>query len=164
MFIVVYTTYFYYNRIIRKTFTMIPSGLDDNIIYLIGEFAKAFNDDLSANLKKSGLDVTGEQYTIMATLWYKDGITQKNISESINRDKTTVSRVIDGMIRKNLLVRTPSQLDKRERLIYLTEKGKSLQKQMVKVGGDLYIKVLKDIPDDEIKCTIEILKKMNSNL
>jgi DNA-binding MarR family transcriptional regulator len=71
---------------------MEPASLEDNIIYQTAKLTKLFQGRMEAAFKKAGFTITVEQFTILVLLWYRDGISQQEISEAIDRDKTTVSR------------------------------------------------------------------------
>jgi DNA-binding MarR family transcriptional regulator len=147
-----------------KPMTMIPTGLDDNIIYQTGRFAKNFNDLLTRSFKDAGYNITGEQFSILTVLWYADGVSQQHIASAIERDKTTISRVLDSMIKRNLLVRKPAIEDKREKLIFLTEEGKQLQSVLVQISGAMYLRAINGLSELEIRSILKLLHAMNQNL
>jgi DNA-binding MarR family transcriptional regulator len=68
------------------------------------------------------------------------------------------------MIKKNLLVKVPDQLDKRNKLIYLTDKGRSLQEDMIKSTGIVYMDAIEKLSEKDIKSVTGILQKMKNNL
>ena len=142
---------------------MEPTSLHSNIIYQAGSFTKIFQDQMRSEFRNAGFNVTNEQFSILAQLWYQDGISQQDIASVVGRDKTTVSRVIDNMIKNNLIRKTTGS-DKRQRLIYLTEHGKSVQHQLVTISGNLYMKAINDIPSSELLQAINVLTKMTNNL
>lgn len=143
---------------------MKPAGLDQNIIFLCAEFSHRFSQVLAAEFKQHNIDITAEQFSILVVLWYKEGISQKEISEKLNRDKTTVTRVLMNMKKNKLIRQVTDTADNRSNLIYLTTKGKEIQKAGVKVSGELYLKVLKAIPQAQLLTSINVLQKMTQSL
>lgn len=146
--------------LVVDTTNMKPEGLDQNIIYLSAEFAHRFSQVLAAAFKQHNIDITAEQFSILVVLWYRDGISQKEISEHLNRDKTTITRVLMNMKKNKLIKQVTDAEDNRSNLIYLTAKGKEIQKAGVQVSGQLYMKVLKGIPQDQLLTGINVLQKM----
>lgn len=142
------------------TTNMKPEGLNQNIIYLSAEFAHRFSQVLAAAFKQQNIDITAEQFSILVVLWYRDGISQKEISEQLNRDKTTITRVLMNMKKNKLIKQVMDAEDNRSNLVYLTAKGKAIQKAGVQVSGQLYMKVLKDIPQAQLLTGISVLQKM----
>ena len=140
-----------------------PSGLHDNPIYQTAEFTKSFQSIVKRAFIEAGFDVTLEQFTILTHLWYQDGQMQQELAQAVGRDKTTISRVINSMISRQLIQRIPGK-DKRERRIHLTQKGKTIQDQLVAISGNLYLKALEGVSEEELHGFLEVLKRMNQNL
>lgn len=141
-----------------------PQSFEDNVIYLIGEITRLTHKRVSSIFLKHQFDVTVEQFGVLAVLWYQEGINLQTLSERLNRDKTTITRIIQNMIKKNLLVKVPDQMDKRNKLVYLTEKGKKLQKIMIDSTGVVYTDTLKNVSASDVKIITKVLQKMKNNL
>ncbi len=143
---------------------MTPTGLHDNIIYQSGRFTKLFSEQMTENFRKHGYQITNEQFGVLTVLWYKDGISQKEIAQAIERDKTTISRVLDSMIKRDLLKREESSVDKRTKLIFLTSKGKQMQNELVAIGGKMYLQAIEGITEEELKTTLQTIQKLTDNI
>jgi DNA-binding MarR family transcriptional regulator len=141
-----------------------PKSLDENIIFQIGETSKLVHEKVTAIFRKRGFNVTVEQFGVLVLLWYKEGVKQQDIADGLKRNKTTITRIIENMINSNLIVKVPDQLDKRNKLIYLTQKGKALQKEMVEASGLVYYQTLNNITHKDIEKCLVILKQMKKNL
>jgi len=141
-----------------------PKSLDENIIYQIGETSRLVHKRVTAIFSERGFNVTVEQFGVLALLWYKEGVKQQDIADGLKRNKTTITRIIKNMINRNLIVKVPDQLDKRNKLIYLTQKGKALQKEMVQSSGLVYYQTLNNITSKDIEKCLVILKQMMKNL
>jgi len=140
-----------------------PESLDENIIYQIGETSRLAHKRVTAIFSERGFDVTVEQFGVLALLWYKEGVKQQDIADGLKRNKTTIARIVKNMINHNLIVKVPDQLDKRNKLIYLTQKGKALQKEMVESAGLVYYQALTNISSKNIEKCLEILKQIRDN-
>ena len=68
------------------------------------------------------------------------------------------------MERNDLVVRLPSETDKRINLLYLTNKGKKLQSILIKVVLDTSEKAAKSISEEELKITKKVLNQIKINL
>ena len=141
-----------------------PTSFEDNVIYLIGEIARLSHKRVSGIFAKNQFDVTVEQFGILVLLWYEEGINQQSIANHLNRDKTTITRVVQNMIKKSLIVKIPDQVDKRNKLIYLTEKGRSLNNEMIKSTAVVYKDALKKISKSDLKTSTKFLQRMKNNL
>ena len=143
---------------------MKPSSLNDNIIWLCGEFSHRFSLALNRRFSENGIDITPEQFSILVVLWYRDGITQKEISEQLNRDKTTIARVVNNMKKTGTVKHIAAPVDKRAKLIYLTKKGRALQENALKISGAMYMGVLQGAKPKQLQTTIKLLQQMLSQL
>lgn len=141
-----------------------PKSLDENIIYQIGETSRLVHKRITAIFSERGFDVTVEQFGVLALLWYKEGVKQQDIADGLKRNKTTITRIVENMINRNLIVKVPDQLDKRNKLIYLTQKGKALQKEMVESSGLVYYQTISNITSKDIDKCLVILIQMMKNL
>lgn len=141
-----------------------PRSLEQNVVYLAGEFAHRFHKALTGAFRANGLNLTVEQFSILALLWYGDGINQQEISERLGRDKTTVARVLNTMEKNQLIQRMIDPRDTRGKLVTLTTKGKSLQKKAVRLSGQWYAKCVGSLTSAEEKAGIAVLLKMMNSL
>lgn len=79
-------------------------------------------------LATSGIDsFNGAQGRILYVLWQNDEISISNLSTQTSLANTTLTAMLDRMESMGLIVRKPDSKDRRNRLIALTEKAKSLQ-------------------------------------
>ncbi|WP_085981979.1 MarR family transcriptional regulator [Paenibacillus sp. OSY-SE] len=58
-------------------------------------------------------DITLEQWGILNTLWTKDGITIRELSEKVNKDHTNITRIVDKLETKEWIIRSPHPEDRR---------------------------------------------------
>lgn len=69
----------------------------------------------------------GAQGRILYVLWQNDNISISSLSSQTSLANTTLTAMLDRMESIGLIVRKPDPGDRRNRLIALTEKAKSLQ-------------------------------------
>jgi len=89
---------------------------------------QAFEGYASAHILQQGLTLS--QFDILVTLGNSQGMTPKELVEKTLITKGTLTGVVDRLLIKGLVKRTPSTLDGRSQIITLTKKG---QKQFEKV-------------------------------
>jgi len=143
---------------------MKPDSLENNIIFLCGEFSHLFHHALTAMFKKHRIPVSVEQFSILALLFYKNGINQQEISGLLNRDKTTVARVIVKMEKSKLIVRMTDRKDNRGKLIYLTDEGERVQEKAVECSAKLYHRAIRNLKPPELKTSLKVMTRMLKNV
>lgn len=72
-------------------------------------------------------ELTPSQFALLAFLWQQDGLTQVELAEKGQIDRSTVGGLIDRLERDGLLERRQHPQDRRAYRIYLTDQGKSME-------------------------------------
>ena len=73
--------------------------------------------------KKMNIDLTPEQWILLDMLYLQGEMTQKEIGNSSFKDAPTISRIIDNLVKKQLVYRVSQEADRRKSLISLSPKG-----------------------------------------
>nr|MBN2277384.1 MarR family transcriptional regulator [candidate division Zixibacteria bacterium] len=109
-------------------------------------------------------DFTFEQAMVLFILRMEEGLKIGEIAERTDRDRTTTSRMINGLEKKNLVVRVPDQNDSRQKLIYLTRQAKDQMTSMDTLRKQFAAEVFRDIGKKDILKAAEILHKIADNI
>jgi len=72
-------------------------------------------------------DLTPPQFGLLAFLWQEDGLTQAELSEKGQIDRTTLGGLVDRLEKIALVERRRHPQDRRAYKIHLTERGKELE-------------------------------------
>ena len=75
-------------------------------------------------------DVTLAQMNVLSAIARQTGRDQSSIAEEIGADKATLASVLTRLEAASLIRRTISKADQRQKLLYLTAKGKRLVDKM----------------------------------
>ena len=88
--------------------------------------------------KMAGIDLTARQYVVLVTAGQQDGASQQDIIDATGIDRSTVSQIMQTMIRKGLLKRKRTKEDARAYAITVTEHGRDVLKtsEMIVTGVD----------------------------
>ncbi|NMA69612.1 MAG: winged helix-turn-helix transcriptional regulator [Desulfitobacterium sp.] len=132
--------------------------------YKIDLVARLIAQRLSQNFKAHNFDVTIEQWRILLYLWKQDGQSQNSLALSTQKDEPSVSRILNNMEKHDLVVRKRHPSDRRTNLIYLTEKGRNLQDDLMAIGSLTNKEATEGISSEELKQCIETLNKVINNL
>ncbi len=109
-------------------------------------------------------DVTSAEYPILIALNQNNGITQEELSSHLYLDKSAVTRVIQSLIEKGFVTKSKDERDLRCNRIYLTEKGREVQKP-IKAALDSWNNILMRHMEKEKQDIIyELLMRMAANV
>jgi DNA-binding MarR family transcriptional regulator len=113
---------------------------------------------------RHGLEITPEQWIVLARLWQRDGRSVSELSESTLRDRPTMSRILDSMEKTGLVARSVDREDARSRVVTLTREGKALRKKLVPVAMELVARLEAGIPEIDLLTTRRTLRRIFENL
>lgn len=137
---------------------------DDIYNIIIGRTSIIVNRSLLRSFRQQKLDITIEQWSILAILWEKDGCSQHELGLRTFREKAGVTRLIDKLEQQNLIVRVPDRKDRRIRFVYLTARGKSLKEKANEIVTATYIKAIKGIDEEDMAVCKNVLSAIYMNL
>ncbi|MDH6354967.1 DNA-binding MarR family transcriptional regulator [Dysgonomonas sp. PH5-45] len=105
--------------------------IDNDLEYIFpiinGKVSTAINRKMFRNFRKEGLDITPEQWSVLYFLWKEDGVLQQKLCEATFKDKPSMTRLIDNLVKQGFVFRLTPPNDRRSNLIYLTDKGRGIQ-------------------------------------
>ena len=124
----------------------------------------AYRQFLQCKLKEHKIGLTFEMLQVMGCLWKQDGINQQEITNITVKDKASMTYLIDNLTKRNLVKRQEDINDRRNKLIYLTDQGKSLKNKIQPFIDEMYQVAGKNIDIVLLKDCMEILNKVEKNL
>ena len=115
-------------------------------------------------LQQNGINVTPEQYLVLDILWEKQSLSQQNIADLIQKDKNSVTKIIDSLEKKNLVNRVVDQKDRRINKIELTQEGLALKKITTEVAINFMNDTINGIDDQDLDKFVEVMRRLKDNL
>ncbi|MEO9307527.1 putative Transcriptional regulator, MarR family protein [Nitrosotalea sinensis] len=136
---------------------------ENSIGFVVNATAKAFQRSFDVELRKN-VGVTLSQWRVVWALMTQPGLTQKELADKVGIEGATLVPIIDKMEKENLLKRKPDSNDRRANRIYLMPKSDSLWESMMDCAIKIRKSSTKNISDDEVRITLETLRKISKNL
>ena len=115
-------------------------------------------------LKETDCDLTFEQLMVLFILNGNEGQNISQIAERADRERTTISRMIDGLEKRNLVVRIPDKIDGRQKILYLTKLGKNRIDQLAPQQEAFHNIIYHNVRPAELNAALGILKRIADNL
>ena len=137
---------------------------DINLGMLIAQVHRLSTKKFVQNSHNSGIDISMDQWLVLGPIWENEGISQKEISEYCLKDKTSVTKIIDTLEKKNIVVRVPDQLDHRIKRVVLSNKGKKLFLEVIPVMELTRNQLREGITEKEVELLRSVLSKIYKNL
>lgn len=103
---------------------------------------------------------SGETHTLKA-IAENEGITQKELSELMYRTKGATSLMIDKLVKKGLVTKSPGRGDQRKTTLCLTEKGKHIHADHLKLDNDRLTTWFQNtqIPHEQLVIANQVVKE-----
>ena len=101
--------------------------LDNQICFRLYSAARLITQAYTPFLTTLG--ITYPQYLVLMVLWEQDSQPVNDIAHRLLLETNTVTPLLQRMERLGLIVRKKGERDKRQQIVSLTEKGRSLEEQ-----------------------------------
>lgn len=115
-------------------------------------------------LAKEGLsNIASSHGNILFQLSKVEKLSMRELAKKINRDKSTTTVLVRKLIKENLIAEEINENDKRNKNIYLTEKGKKYNSITAKISTCLLDTFYKGFSDKEKEEFVSYLNRIIDN-
>lgn len=108
--------------------------------------------------------VTLSQHYVIDALERKNELTMNELSAEVGLAMSTLTRIVDGLVRKGYISRYPSEHDRRKVCVTLTNEGTSLSKNLRDCSEAFWAKILESVPAEKKREMIDSFKIINDAL
>ncbi|MGZ9586481.1 MarR family winged helix-turn-helix transcriptional regulator [Paenibacillus marinisediminis] len=136
--------------------------LNDCIGFITNTASKKISDEFNNRIENSG--VTRVQWMALFFIGERDGIIQKELSQKMNVQESSVARLIDRMEKENLCLRIRDAEDRRIVRVHLTPLGEELRAKLLPIGQAFHDDATRGISQEELAVFEGVLHKMVRNL
>ena len=130
----------------------------------LGKTMKMIEIRIEDLLEEQGLDLSKMQFMVLKTVFNSQGISQNELAFYANRNKSSLTRLINTLEKKNYIARIPSKEDKRINQLFVTKQGE----QVLMAAKPHFLKMASllenGLTKEEIDATIKVLKKIQKNV
>lgn len=133
-------------------------------LYWVNRLSAMSRRELGLRFKAAGHDVSPEEWAILLLLWREDSQNPGEMSARTVRDPTTMTRLIDGMVRKGFVERRADTSDRRRSNICLTQMGRGLEPALIGLAKPMIEVGMAGISEEDLKTTVQVLTKMVANM
>ena len=115
-------------------------------------------------LKRRGIDLTPEQFLLVDLLWNQGPLSQQQLADQMQKDKNSVTKLVDAIERKGFVVRRQNRKDRRSNTLVLTEKANQLKPGAKLKGISILDQMLEGISEEELRAFLTTLRKLDVNM
>ncbi len=136
--------------------------------FLLNRASVALGKTLNNRLQEANIDLPHSQFVVLRGLYYRDGLSQLEISSLLFKDAAAIKRTIDNLEKKGYVERR--QIHSQKNNIFITDQGKAILPEALKVAQDVISKALADFDEEQaenlknsLNTTFENMEKLWGN-
>lgn len=118
----------------------------------------------SMMLKQNDVDLTPEQFLLIDLLWNLGPMSQQNLADTMHKDKNSITKLVDGLEKKQLVERQRDEKDRRSNMVVLTSKADGMKLEAKEKGISMLDDIIRGIPETELRSFLSTLDKITSNM
>ena len=134
------------------------------LAFLMQELRNLTRKYIQKKIKDHGINLTYEMLEVMGSLWRKDGLNQQEIADRTLRDKSSMTYLLDNLIKRKLVKRLADKNDRRNKLIFLTKEGLALKDILYPWVAEVYGLASEEIATGDLQNGLSLISRMVGNL
>jgi DNA-binding MarR family transcriptional regulator len=138
--------------------------LEDSLGYLVNRASRTIRQYLNQELRRRNFPVTGEQFAVLVHIWRRGGQTQQELGHELAKEKTTMTRMLNGLEGQDFIRREFDSRDGRIRRIYLTAKGQEVMEKLTALAGEVLTTAQMEVSPSELLTCKKVLRRVHQTL
>ena len=135
-----------------------------NYGFILESTAKKIKLELQRKFNEHEVDITVDQWVVLFELHQHGTQNQVSLCEHCAKDAPTITRIIELLVKKELIVREACTNDRRKYDISLSKKGKTLIQRLLPIVIEFRIQGWLNLNEKDIMHIERITKKIQDNL
>ena len=136
--------------------------LNDSIGLMLKTSAKAWERAAEIELKER-FGLSGGKWKIIVVLSLEEGITQKRLADMAFVEAPTMVPIIDKMEKEGYITRQPDPNDRRNNLIFMTDKSKKIVDPIIDCIVEIRDMALNKISKKDMEVGKKVLEQITKN-
>ncbi|MCP9767728.1 MarR family transcriptional regulator [Lacihabitans sp. LS3-19] len=132
--------------------------------FKIDSTIKRIRSFMQKNLSDGGIDLTVDQWVVLDHILPHPGISQNELGALTYKDAPTVTRILDILVKKNLIIRKMSDADRRKFILELTSTGLELHKKAFAIIAKSRKKSYENLSDKDYEDLVRIMDTIYANV
>ncbi|MGE4578764.1 MAG: MarR family winged helix-turn-helix transcriptional regulator [Desulfuromonadales bacterium] len=132
--------------------------------YLTGIASRLLSNMLATRLKAAGIEMTSEQWGAIIILLNDGAMSQGQLGEKLNLEKSSVSRLTDGLEKRGWIVRSKDPNDSRQRLVEPTPKALDTAEHCATIARAIHKEAQLGMTESERLVARSLLSRIIMNL
>jgi len=132
----------------------------ERLIFLLPDISKAFQIQHPQEVFK--VDISISEISVLRHLFFnKEPSMMSEIGKKLSMDLSTLTRVVDKLVKKDLVIRKPSQKDRRVIRIAMSPRGRGIGEKFKEKCKERIRFALKQMTSQEISILLNLLETIH---
>ena len=137
--------------------------LDEVYIFQLDKAFKQFKKYSKDRFVQEGIDLTSDQWVLLKRISEGEGINQRELAKVSFREPASVTRTLDILQKKGLILRQEGKEDRRVYELFLSEAGKKYLEKLIPIAKGIRAKGVEGISVNEVALLTRLLEKVFDN-
>ena len=135
---------------------------DQHVGTALRETFRCFAKALSAKVEPFGL--TLNMWFVLRALWESDGLSQVELAKRLEVTPAAMVGLVNSLQDLGLVIRCPSQTDRRAVRVHLTSEGQALRGKATGQALQVDARALRGLSPAEVEMMLKLMAKLRGNL
>ena len=146
------------------------ANIDFRIIFSLmnGKVSTLLKRRLNENFHHEKMEISSEQWDVLLAISMRDTCTKQQLSEATSFSKTTMTRILDSLENKGIILRSKTRVDWRSNYIRITRYGQTIRDKAKFIAVQTMKDSLRGLTREDVyvaqkslNTVLENLKEMN---
>jgi len=150
----------YINKIMNDFLYLRENNIKKIIELMLEAYTESYSDPYEI-LKKNSFGRA--HHRLICTVNANPGMKVADLIKKLKITKQSLSRVLQELIKDKIISQSKGEIDGRQRLLHLTEKGEKISKEIFSIQKERILKAFKECDSQEVLNFKKVLKKIINN-
>lgn len=122
-----------------------------DLVMCLFKVRMSFRQLVVSRIRKEGMDMTFEMMQVMHRLHKQSGVSQRLLAEKTFKDKACLTNLLSNLEKKGWVRRETDPVDRRNRLVYLTDEGKRVSARLAEALDRMYGAISDEVGREELR-------------
>ena len=118
---------------------------------------------VNASFRAQGHDITVDQWSVLNLLWEADGRTPVELAAHLDKDRPNVTRLVETLVDKGFVRRSPDADDRRSYKVFLTEQGAGFKETLIPIPARILTDACRELSQEQVDELFAMLDSIHSN-
>ena len=150
----------YINKIMNDFLYLRENNIKEIIELMLEAYTESYSDPYEI-LKKNSFGRA--HHRLICTVNANPGMKVADLIKKLKITKQSLSRVLQELIKDKIISQSKGEIDGRQRLLHLTEKGEKISEEIFNIQKERILKAFKVCDSQEVLNFKKVLKKIINN-